>query len=293
MQNSNIEWCDHTFNAWEGCTKIGPGCDNCYAAVRNNRFHEGQHWGAGAARLLRSDSYWNEPLKWQRNHAQFLATHGRRQRVFCSSLADVFDKESPKGQRERLWELIRITPDLDWLLLTKRVGNILKMLPAEWGSGYPNVWLGITVVNQEEFDRDFPKLLRLSATVRWLSMEPLLGAIELPSGINEIDWIVVGGESGAGSRSMRFKWACSLRDQCRAAGVPFLFKQWGDWAPARAGMHFQPLHDGPQFIARVCGRDTVAFPDEFGYGAVRIGKKAAGRLLEAQQWDQYPKAAAK
>jgi protein gp37 len=263
MENSNIEWCHHTFNAWEGCDKIGPGCDNCYAATRNHRFHAGANWGPDAPRQLRSDKYWREPLKWNSNHAAFFATHGCRQRVFVNSLADVFDNKAPEGQRERLWQLIRDTPNLDWLLLTKRIGNAAKMLPADWGNGYPNVWLGVTVVNQPEADRDISKLLKLPAHVLFLSIEPMLGAIELtklPWRFNgftgesvktinaltgdvqsldpvfgaaangpKIHQVIVGGESGPGARPMHPAWVRLLRDQCASARVPFLFKQWGEW----------------------------------------------------------------
>lgn len=292
MENTDIEWCDHTFNAWEGCTKIGPGCDNCYAEARNSRFHTGKNWGPGAPRLTRSDAYWATPLKWERNHKQFFAIHKRRQRVFCSSLADIFDNEAPEGEREKLWELIRKTPNIDWLLLTKRASNISKMLPEDWGNGYPNVWLGLTVVNQFELDRDLPKLIEINALVRWLSMEPLLDYVTLPPTIKNIDWIVVGGESRQRSisRPMRYRWAIWLRDQCIAAGIAFLFKQWGDWAPAIAGMRFEPLPSGPQFKSRLGGATTIAFQGDLYYGAVRIGKKTAGRILDGQIWDQYPKA---
>src|SRR4030067_1121237 len=127
-EKTKIQWCDHTFNCWEGCTKIGPGCDFCYAETRNQRFHGGRHWGAGAPRLLRSDKYWNEPLKWERNHKAFVQEHGHRQRVFCASLADVFDNEAPEGQRDRLFTLIRANPHRDWLVLTKRIGNVPGMV---------------------------------------------------------------------------------------------------------------------------------------------------------------------
>ena len=245
-KETGISWADSTFNAWEGCTKVGPGCDNCYANTRNNRFHEGKNWGAGAPRLLRSDKYWKEPLQWEADHETFFAEHGHRQRVFCSSLADVFDNEAPAGQRERLFELIKATPRLDWLLLTKRIGNVNSMLPADhrgdpnsWGCGWANVWLGITVVNQEEADRDIPKLLKIPAAIRFLSMEPLLGAVDLVEALGmrevgarfngwaEIDWVIVGGESGVNARPMVLGWAKEIVSQCQAAGVPVFMKQLG------------------------------------------------------------------
>lgn len=291
METTNIEWCDSTFNAWEGCTKVGPGCDHCYAETRNGRFHAGANWGPGAPRLLRSDTYWREPLKWEREHEAFFAEHGRRRRVFCSSLADVFDNEAPAGQRERLFELIKATSHLDWLLLTKRIGNAKRMLPADWGDGYANVWIGATVVNQEEADRDIPKLLALSARIRFLSMEPLLGPVDLtgscrPWGadgasaamLSRINWVIVGGESGPGARPMHPAWVRSLRDQCAAAGVPFLFKQWGDWLTddQRSSMT----------VDHVMVKEKIKLDDTTV--ASKVGKHIAGRLLDGVQHDGYP-----
>lgn len=179
--NTHIEWADSTFNPWEGCQKVGPGCDHCYAETRNARFGGGEapNWGPGAPRRRTSASNWNKPRKWQREAAAFFAEHGRRRRVFCASLADVFDNAVPAEWREDLFTLIAETPDLDWLLLTKRIGNVAGMLPADWGAGWPHVWLGATVVNQAEADRDIPKLLETPAAVRFVSCEPLLGAVDL------------------------------------------------------------------------------------------------------------------
>src|SRR3546814_7689837 len=194
-ENSKIEWCDHTFHPWEGCQKVGPGCDHCYAEARNARFSGGQaiNWGPGAPRRRTSKANWNKPLAWNRRHAVFFAEHGRRQRVFCSSLADVFDNSVDPQWRRDLFDLIEFTPNLDWLLLTKRIGNVVRMLPTHDWAARSNVWMGITVVNQEEADRDIPKLLALKAHRRFLSMEPLLGPVSFegffanPSVINDGD----------------------------------------------------------------------------------------------------------
>jgi protein gp37 len=151
-ENSKIEWTNHTFNPWEGCQKVGPGCDHCYAEARDQRFTGGKHWGPGAPRRRTSPANWNQPLRWNKL-AQHNAERGLpRPRVFCASLADVFDNAVPTGWRDDLWALIASTPHLDWLLLTKRPGNIAAMLPPSWGAGWPNVWLGCTVVNQTEAD---------------------------------------------------------------------------------------------------------------------------------------------
>lgn len=262
-ENSAIEWTDHTFNPWEGCQKVGPGCDHCYAETRNARFGGGVagNWGSGAPRRRTSVSNWRKPLRWQADAARFLAEHGRRQRVFCASLADVFDNEVPAEWRADLFQLIRDTPNLDWLIVTKRIGNTAKMATAA-GGWPPNVWLGATIVDQDEADRDVPKLLAIDGPrFRFLSMEPLLGPVDLrrlslpapvqdgylrldaltgnyrsgcrgahrlpplPPPARALDWIIVGGESGPGARPMHPDWARSLRDQCAVAGVPFFMKQ--------------------------------------------------------------------
>lgn len=351
-ENTKIEWCDHTFNPWIGCTKVGPGCDNCYAKAD---FDDRKHrvtWGAGQARSRTKT--WGDPVRWNREHETFFAANGRRQRVFCASLADVFDNAVDPQWRDDLWQLIWDTPNLDWLLLTKRVGNVPGMLPEEWGNGmipyWPNVWLGATIVNQEEADRDIPKLLAVPAVKRFLSMEPLLGPVNLDhlndgkevnevsclkpytweeeieqwrgteddweesfedhygtaptDGLsgpmhNSIDWVIVGGESGPGARPMHPDWSRSLRDQCQGAGVPFLFKQWGEWLP---GGHYTTelakKDSDPSQSKFLCAQLTE---DEWGYGyphsselshrtepMYRVSKKAAGRLLDGITHDGYP-----
>lgn len=245
--NSKIEWTDHTFNPWEGCQKVGPGCDHCYAETRNARFGGGiaVNWGPGAPRRRTSASNWQQPLKWNARAER----EGRRYRVFCASLADVFDNQVPPEWRADLFRLIRSTPHLDWLLLTKRIGNAHEMMADiiehELDMGpdhsfdlmpWPNVWIGATVVNQEEADRDIPKLLAVPARVRFLSMEPLLGPVTIrpewvwPQGagcLYGLHWVIVGGESGPGARPMQLQWARSIVRQCQAAGVPVLVKQLG------------------------------------------------------------------
>lgn len=313
-QNSTIEWTHHTFNPWEGCTKIGPGCDHCYAETRNNRFRGG-NWGPGAPRRKTSESNWRQPIKWNKQ----AATNGTRYRVFCASLADVFDNEVDPQWRAELFLLIKQTPNLDWLLLTKRIGNARAMLPDDWGRGYPNVWLGISVVNQVEADRDIQKLSDTPAHLRFLSIEPLLGSIDLRfptktwaedrcdhccngdrcgdsthhdrgncpfcrgSGRQKVvDWVILGGESGPGSRPMHPDWARALRDQCEATGVPFLFKQWGEWAPER-----EIAVDGSP-LSMTWQNNSVLHICEGGERVYRAGKKLAGRTLDGKLHDEYP-----
>lgn len=350
-ENTKIEWTDHTFNPWEGCQKVGPGCDNCYAETRNARFAGGQavNWGPGAPRRRTTASNWSKPLKWNKQaELQHSAWEGfkkahpgltddeliakgfikpRRPRVFCASLADVFDNAVDPQWRADLFGLIMKTPYLDWLLLTKRIGNVKPML-AEFAHGsdpdlslldmmpLPNVWIGATIVNQEEADRDIPKLLAVPAKVRFLSMEPLLGPVDLEAAcdlaeaqvckgtwkeladpyicaaalrsgsVAMLDWVIVGGESGPGARPMHPTWARFLRDQCQEAGVTFLFKQWGEWMPAEKDGNTVKLTfpiDGPHGPANPEFHD---WPD--GACSARVGKKAAGRLLDGRTWDEFP-----
>jgi protein gp37 len=221
-ENSGIEWTNHTFNPWIGCTKVSPACDHCYAEQWNIRYEKGVNWGPKAPRRRTSEKNWNLPLKWDKQ----AAASGQRPRVFCASLADVFDNQVDPAWREDLWALIRATPNLDWLLLTKRAPNIKKMLPADWGDGYHNVWLGTTVENQEEWYKRGKHLTEIPAAVRFLSCEPLLGRIDYGRDIRFIDWIIAGGESGPQHRHAEPDWFRAIRDQCVIEGVSFLFKQW-------------------------------------------------------------------
>lgn len=342
--NSKIEWTDHTFNPWEGCQKVGPGCDHCYAENRNSRFNGGQavNWGPGAPRRRTSTSNWNKPLAWNRNAGVFYAQHRRRQRVFCASLADVFDNQVADEWRRDLAALILQTTNLDWLLLTKRIGNAAIMLADIFPAGMPeHVWLGATVVNQEEANRDIPKLLATPASVRFLSIEPLLGQLdlsahiaprplpwltagtplcnELPSNVGcarngphysgefgcrwskidsggslpTLDWVIVGGESGSGARPMHPDWVRSLRDQCSVAGVPMVFKQWGDWAPGEiAGPNHGRVQVatwfGSKWLIESVGNPQPDDQIDDEPDLFRVGKKAAGRLLDGVQHDGYP-----
>ena len=265
-ENTKIEWADHTFSPWTGCTKVSPACDHCYAEGWAKRSGHVK-WGSGQPRRRTSDANWRMPLKWNREAERT----GVRPRVFCASLADVFDNEVDPAWRADLFKLIADTQNLNWLLLTKRVGNVMKManevadmprtgshtghlIAHQWRNGSPpkNVWLGATVVNQEEADRDIPKLLAVPAEKRFLSIEPLLGTIDLglcdcdkgsvagPGGAGGVtcpkcsgtggrmlDWVIIGGESGPGARPMSPDWARSIRDQCEEAGVALFVKQMG------------------------------------------------------------------
>ncbi|KVT68873.1 phage Gp37/Gp68 family protein [Burkholderia ubonensis] len=320
-ENSKIEWTDHTFNPFIGCTKVSPGCDHCYAEhLMDTRMHK-VVWGPRGERVRTSASTWRQPVRWNARHAEFSAARGRRQRVFCASLADVFDNAVDPAWRRDLFALIASTPNLDWLLLTKRIGNVAEMLRGiDVDRLSDNVWLGATIVNQAEADRDIPKLLAVPARVRFLSMEPLLGPVDLlasgdvlcrcggclemaatypeHAGLQRIDWVIVGGESGHGARPMHPAWATDLRDQCARAGVPFLFKQHGEWAPGSGDF------GAGRFETAAIARDGRVAPgghrvEDYPAGAAsgdgwamvhRAGKRAAGRLLGGRTHDEFPEA---
>lgn len=321
-ENTKIEWAKHTFNPWIGCTKVSPGCDHCYAETFAHRFGGG--WGKGAPRRLTSESNWKLPLRWNRAAEKA----GRRDRVFCASLADVFDNEVPDAWRDRLFALIDCTPNLDWLLLTKRPQVALKYMNPP--SIMPNVWLGTSVENQPMADLRIPTLLKIPAAKRFLSVEPLLGPVDLWSSANYqlpdgsfgsafawgkgVNWVIVGGESGPKARPMHPAWARSIRDQCVAAGVPFFYKQWGEWAEVGSEALPERFSDpacdrfrclcsngfvGPltmeSAILHSHPRWPQCFPDGPDANAIckniemlRVGKKAAGRLLDGREWNEVP-----
>lgn len=267
-QLSTIEWTDHTFNPWWGCTKVSPGCAHCYAETWSARYGH-KIWGPRASRRIFGEQHWNEPLKWNRK----ATLRGRRERVFCASMADVFeDNLSIDLERVKLWALIEETPMLDWLLLTKRPENMVRFAP--WREIWPpNVWAMTSVENQEQAEKRIPFLTQVPAVVRGLSVEPLIGAVDLAPWLDSIHWVIVGGESGRESRPMNPAWVSDVRDQCATADVPFFFKQWGEWAPS--------LPDAESY--RVM--DETIWQDHMQ----RLGKKTAGRLLDGRTWDDLPR----
>lgn len=388
--NSKIEWTTHTFNPFRGCAKISEGCKFCYADTLSARNPASLGiWGPNGTRVLASESMWREPLKWNRD----AEGQSERPRVFCASLADVFEDYSgdfpnlPDGThgglrclvdatgarlcirdgkiarqwpeepgwrpytmfdaRVRLFELIEATPYLDWMLLTKRPENIAAMLPENWGDGYPNVWLGTSVENQEAADKRIPALLGIPARVRFLSCEPLLGPVDLhllrttpkryPNGemafyydrydYRECDFcggdgccgcdqtgeqqigigihlVIVGGESGPSARPMHPDWTRSLRDQCNAAGVAFHFKQHGEWIADNQRDFRLGAGDKSDWglvsktgELRLVMQGGKRLPNsdptwrESETGIARVGKKAAGRLLDGRTWDELPEVA--
>lgn len=222
---TGISWTDHTQNFWWGCAKISPGCKNCYAADWAKRF--GTKWGVDAKRREFGEKHQNEPRIWNRAAQR----EGRRHRVFCSSMADVFDINAPVGARDLMWPIIKETTWLDWQLLTKRPENVLAMLPADWGAGYPNVWMGVTTENQEMAEKRLAILRTLPALTKFASYEPALEHVDFRAHLDAIDWLIIGGESGGSARAFDPAWSTSAIEQCREAGVACFMKQMGEpWA---------------------------------------------------------------
>lgn len=368
MQDSKIEWTDHSFNPWIGCTKVSEGCQHCYAEQLMDLRYGKVQWGPSGTRVRTSEANWKLPLKWDRQ----AKAEGVRRKVFCASLADVFedcqgDIHDHTGRRlwvdratatewsaeslewsfagsrparmddlrRNLFFMIDATQNLDWLLLTKRPENVVRMLPPivraseNWffdpkeqeirgldnagphkstvtifNAERNNVWIGTSVENQQYADERIPHLLNMPAKVRFLSIEPLLGPISLPevcrgmrgscwcgshisyacspkfSGINRepwpIHWVIVGGESGPGARPMHPDWVRSIRDQCVNAGVPFFFKQWGEFAPECDSVTMShhailPWADSGDLCPMY-----------------RVGKAKSGRLLDGREWNEFP-----
>lgn len=216
-ENSKIEWTDHTFNPWIGCQKVSPGCDNCYAEALTERYGW-TTWGPHGERKRTSQGNWKKPLAWNRAAAKA----GVRYRVFSASLADWLDNRAPQSWREDLANLIEATPNLDWLLLTKRIENFDKLAMWHHDDVPPNVWVGSTCEDQANFDRRW-RILKDIQAIRFISYEPAIGPLVL--GGARPDWIICGGESGRGARMMQPGWAYALKRECEAAGVPFFMKQ--------------------------------------------------------------------
>ena len=312
----------HTFNPWIGCTKVSEGCANCYAETQNSRFKWVERWGKGAPRKRTSKKNWDKVLKWDK---QAEAT-GIRTKVFCASLADVFDSEVPAKWRKDLGELIVNTPNLDWLVLTKRPENMYAMFvhDFEWtdvhGAGVylpDNVWLGVTVENQEQADKRIPLLLQFHAKVSWLSCEPLLGELDLSYWLNgcpeqqggNIDYVSRDMASDAGDLSME----------------GMILEQDVEWVQTckkinwiigggESGENARPTHpDWMRSLRDQCVKTNTAyfvkqwgewlpmysadeadnysgemFEDEKGMRWVKVGKNLAGRLLDGREWNEYP-----
>jgi protein gp37 len=225
MENTKIAWTEHSHSWWIGCTEVSAGCDHCFARVMA-AFRGWAKWG-DHPRHRTGPAKWREPFRWERR----AAATGKSERVFCNCLSDFFDNQVDPAWRAEAWDIIRRTPHLIWLILTKRPQNIRRMLPPDWGSGWPHVWLGVSVENMTELRRRIPVLLRVPAVKRFISSEPLLEPLFFGGWLKRLDWVIVGGESGGEWRYMNPDWARGIRDQCDDAGTAFFMKQMSAFHP--------------------------------------------------------------
>lgn len=350
---TGIEWTDATWNPTSGCTHASPGCDHCYAKTMTYRLESmGQEKYRGLTVLNpRGDRHFNGVMRTDEDALTIPLSWRNPRRVFVNSMSDLFHKDVPFEFIDKVFAVMALTPQHTYQVLTKRpelmaeylkddrarreaVCEIICRVFAHYESRthpgrawhvrngqawpLPNVWLGTSVENQGWADKRIPHLLRCPAAVRFLSCEPLLGAIEFSDvskrsdavshlgkrALSGIDWVIVGGESGAGARPMHPDWARSLRDQCTAAGVAFFFKQWGAWYPGHTHDYYpesKPLmcmkHDGE---LSWCSGDVSDGAlsnysenyDDKDQAIELLGKKASGRLLDGREWNEFPRVTA-
>lgn len=353
MKDSKIEWTDSTWNPLRGCSRVSEGCRNCYAERVSARFSGPGQPYEGLATMKGGKAQWTGKVMLAENHLEDPMRWKKPRRIFVNSMSDLFHESVPDNDIRLIFAVMMASPQHTFQVLTKRAHRMAEFfqrnsandcfvtgvqenelrrannpsrlavslrildhvgkLPSEWS--LPNVWLGVSVEDQGEADSRIPKLLETPAAVRFLSCEPLLGAIDLRryltklsipvpawsgDGVTEthpIDWVIVGGESGHGARPMHPAWARSLRDQCAAAGVAFFMKQWGEWIPTSQcgngdGPGCSDYYDakGAQTqVLQLDGRIENAYPP----GAMlmfKAGKKAAGRLLDGKEHNGMPEA---
>ena len=274
-KTTKIQWADATWNPFIGCTKVSPACDNCYAEAWARRC------GRKFSKVVRSAGpTFRAPLAWK-----------EPKRIFVCSLSDFFHNDILRADRHDAIHVMRTAPQHTYMLLTKRPENIKAQLAGTvWAAGLPdNVWLGVTVENQEQADKRIPILLESQAKVRFISCEPLLGPVDILGYVGAtwgqlntgkfLHWVIAGGESGFDARPMHPAWARSLRDQCAAAGIPFMFKQWGEYAPSPDG-------GLPDYLPSSAGYYFEIPPYLSKVG--RFGKKQAGRRLDRREHNGVP-----
>jgi protein gp37 len=340
VTKTKIEWTDEVWNPVTGCTKVSPGCDNCYAERLTERFH-----GPGSfAEVKLHEDKLDAPLRWRRPRM-----------VFVNSMSDLFHDSIPNGFIAAVFAVMAGSPSHTFQVLTKRHGRMRSLFASEvfhdlmvgaarkmyyemklplpgdmsWVWPLPNVWLGVSVEDQKRADLRIPALLATPAAVRFLSCEPLLGPVDLSRYVSGdcpecgqditteacgtvhadmacdptatgLQWVIAGGESGPGARPMHPGWAQTLRDQCQAAGVPYFFKQWGEWAPVPTdhpkaqGMDVRGYFgaqcnyvERPPMSALPAGQWSIG--GDTGFTPMgRVGKTRAGRLLDGRTWDEFP-----
>jgi protein gp37 len=295
---SGIQWCDATFNPWWGCTRVSAGCEHCYAETFAAR--QGFGWGPQAPRRVFPGKHWNEPLHWNQRAKRL----GVPYRVFCASMADVFeDNRQLTEARKRLWGLIEDTEHLTWMLLTKRPENAPGMVP--WGEAWPrHVWLGATAENQHRANEIVAQVLGVRAAVHFISAEPLLGSINLqgicssgvcfnallPGRYPRLGWVIVGGESGGPPERALVQTG---RHQHIVGGpIPLPSPPWAPGDGTVAYQECRQVHVNPEALTWVrslrdqCQAASVPFFFKQWGGPT---PKSGGRLLDGREWNEFPK----
>lgn len=299
---------DEAWSLVSGCTPVSPGCDRCWSArethMRANNPNDKVR--ARAQGLTNQVGCFNGGI---RLNNEFLDKPLRKRKPTVFAVwTDLFHPDVPFDFILRAWMVMARSRQHTFLVLTKRpeiMNHLLSFQYQRLDLPLPNVWLGTTAENQAMADERIPLLLQTPAAVRWVSVEPMLGPVDLEKTSNleprdcsaewleHLDWVVCGGESGHGARPMHPDWVRSLRDQCQAAGVPFLFKQWGEWAP----FYDRDVEDPdwrniPEQNYSSLRRLNLAGGEGFHGDRVvycrKVGKKAAGRLLDGRTWDEFP-----
>ena len=321
MSKTKIQWATAVFNPVTGCSKISEGCKNCYAERMHTRLEHikgsGYMDGKPHFSVRLHPERLEEPLKWK-----------KPQRIFVCSMGDLFHEDVPFPFVAYIYRMMALANHHTYMILTKRPERMRQFI--EWyiersvvegivsfADAYQHVLLGVTVENQQAADERIPILLQIPAAKRFLSIEPMVGPVDLyrawwgksgdPAfpwlGKNVNEWlhcVILGGETGPKARPLHPDWARSVRDQCQAAGVPFFFKQWGEWSSwemLNAAVATAQIKNGRatgryelkaygKIIAKDVLRDDIASSEG---GMFRVGKKAAGHLLDGKEYREWPK----
>lgn len=314
MAKTKIEWADRVWTPVTGCTKVSEGCRNCYAETMANRFWKDRKFSDVKFHPERL----GQPLDW-----------GKPSRIFVNSMSDLFHKDVPFEFIDEVFHIMRVADQHNYMVLTKRPEVMLKFIAwqkkntvrYDWQSAHKNIWLGVSVEDQKTADVRIPLLLQTPAAVKFVSCEPLLGPVDLGDGYTSwltcngplpgsdiccekfevsfdhfhgIDWVIAGGESGPGARPVHPDWVRSIRDQCVEAGVPFFFKQWGEWG-LKGSVEGAKVSDfgvldpeGTFYHGHTGWNGRPIDPDTNEAYMVRVGKKKSGRLLDGREWNEFP-----
>jgi len=314
---TKIEWTDATVNVINGCSLASPGCTHCYAMKQAHRFPVRQ----GLTKHTKGGMVWTGEVRFNESALLQVLRWKRPRRIFWNAHGDTFHESVPDEWIDRCFAVMALTPQHQHQVLTKRSARMREYLSKRCGHGstpghhimhamdgisrdrwpdlqwpLPNVWLGVSVEDQVRADERIPDLLATPAAVRFLSCEPLLSELNIRHaliGQSRLRWVIAGGESGPGARPMHPDWARSLRDQCADAGVPFFFKQWGEYAPGEIACDFLDSEKGAKGLSFFDGRWDGCWSEVDGHfddqpDVYRIGKKRAGRTLDGIEHNGMP-----